>query len=87
MAGVVLQDLANQANQAEECNSHSPIIILYMWKQALTMEFSGQEILGIKFPAHDYHSNDDFLALNYSDSDILATLEKADFVEFLDNNG
>jgi hypothetical protein len=28
----------------------------------------------------------DVLALNDSDSDILATVEKADFVEFLDDN-
>ena len=40
VAGVGLQDLANQANQTEECNSRSPII-LYMWKRALTMEFFG----------------------------------------------
>jgi hypothetical protein len=57
-----------------------------MWKRALTMEFDGQEILGIKIPAHDYHSNDDVLALNNSDSHIFATEEKADFNEFLDDN-
>ena len=85
VAGVGLQDLANQANQTEECNSRSPII-LYMWKRALTMELFGQEILGLKLPAHDYHSDDDVLALNNSDSDILATVEKADFVEFLDDD-
>jgi hypothetical protein len=38
VAGMGLQDLANQANQAEECNSSSPIIF-YRWKRALTMEF------------------------------------------------
>ena len=46
----------------------------------------GQEILGLKIPAHDYHSDDDVSALNNSDSDILATVEKADFVEFLDDD-
>ena len=50
------------------------------------MEFFGPEILGLKIPAHDCHSNDDVSALNNSDSDILATVEKADFVEFLDND-
>jgi len=86
VAGVGLQDLVvNQANQTEECNSRSPII-LYMWKRALTMEFFGQEILGPKIPAHDYHSDDDVSALNNSDSNILATVEKADFVEFLDDD-
>ena len=50
------------------------------------MEFFGPEILGLKIPAHDCHSNDDVSALNNSDSDILATVEKADFVEFLDDD-
>ena len=51
------------------------------------MEFVGQEILALKIPAHDYYSDDDVLAHSSSDSDILATEEKAaDFVEFLDNN-
>ena len=57
-----------------------------MWKRALTMEFVGQEILGLKIPTHDYYSDDDVSALNTSDSDILATVEKADFVECLDDN-
>ena len=57
-----------------------------MWKRALTMEFVGQEILVLKIPAHDYYSDDDVLAHSNSDSDILATVEKADFVEFLDDN-
>ena len=75
------------ANQTEECNSRSPIIFYHKWKRALTMEFFGQEILGRKIPAHNYHSDDDVSALNNSDSDILATvLDKADFVEFLDDD-
>jgi hypothetical protein len=57
-----------------------------MWKRALTMEFVGQEILVLKIPAHDYYSDDDVLAHSNSDSDILATVEKADFVEFLDDD-
>jgi len=55
-------------------------------RNVLTMEFFGQEILGLKIPAHDCHSDDDVSALNNSDSDILATIEKADFVEFLDDD-
>ena len=39
-----------------------------------------------KIPAHVYYSDDDVLAQSNSDSEILATVEKADFVEFLDNN-
>jgi len=50
------------------------------------MEFVGQEILVLKIPAHDYYSDDDVLAHSNSDSDILATVEKADFVEFLDDD-
>ena len=57
-----------------------------MWKPALTMEFFGQGILGLKIPAHDYYSDDDVSAHSNSDSDILATVEKTDFVEFLDND-
>ena len=57
-----------------------------MWKRALTMEFVGQEISVLKIPAHDYYSDDDVLAHSNSDSDILATVEKADFVEFLDDD-
>ena len=57
-----------------------------MWKRVLTLEFFVQEILGLKIPAHDCHSNDDVSALNNSDSDILATIEKADFVELLDDD-
>ena len=46
-----------------------------------------QEIVGLKIPAHDHHSDDDVSALNNnSHSDILATAEKADFVEFLDDD-
>ncbi len=50
------------------------------------MEFVWQGIVGLKFPAHDHHSNDDVSALGNSDSDILVTIENADFVEFLDDD-
>ena len=50
------------------------------------MEFFGQEILGLKILAHDYYSDDDVLAHSNSDTDILTTVEKADFVEFLDDD-
>ena len=50
------------------------------------MEFFVQEILRLNILAQDYHSNDDVLAVSDSDSDILETVEKADFVEFLGDN-
>ena len=43
------------------------------------MEFLVLEILRLNIASQDYHSNDDVSAL--SDSDILETVEKADFVE------
>ena len=45
-----------------------------------------QEILRINVLAQDYHSDDDVLAIIDSDSDILETIEKADFVEVLDDD-
>ena len=48
--------------------------------------FFVQEILRLNILAEDYHSNDDVLAISDSDSDILETVEKADFVEFLEDN-
>ena len=50
------------------------------------MEFLVQEILRLNIASQDYHSNDDVSALSGSDSDISETVEKADFVEFWDNN-
>ena len=76
---------ADHANQMEVSNSHWTII-LYTWKRAVTIEFVGQDILGLKIPAHDYYSDDDILAHSNSDPNILATVEKANFVEFLDND-
>ena len=40
------------------------------------------EILRLKLLAQDYHSDDDVSAI----SDILVTVEKADIVEFLDDD-
>ena len=57
-----------------------------MWKRALTMEFFVQEILWLNILEQEYHSDDDISAISDSDSDILETVEKADFVEFLDND-
>jgi hypothetical protein len=50
------------------------------------MEFVGQEILERKIRKDNYYSDDDFSAHSHSDSDILATVEKADFVEFMDDH-
>ena len=40
----------------------------------------------LKIFAQDYHSDDDVSAINDCDSDILVTIEKADIVEFLDDD-
>ena len=50
------------------------------------MEFLVLEILRLNIASQDYHSNDDVSALSGPDSDISETVEKADFVEFLDND-
>ena len=50
------------------------------------MEFLVQEILRLNIASQDYDSDDDISALSGSDSDILETVEKADFVEFLDDD-
>jgi hypothetical protein len=45
------------------------------------------EFLQLNIASQDYyHSNDDVSALSGSDSDISETVEKADFVEFWDND-
>ena len=53
---------------------------------ALTMELFVQQILRLKFLAQDYHSDDDVSAINDSDSVVLETVEKADFVGFFDDD-
>ena len=50
------------------------------------MEFFVQAIVGRKIESQDSYSNDDVLAISDSDSDILVTVEKADIVEFLDDD-
>ena len=50
------------------------------------MEFLVLEVLRLNIASQDYHSNDDVSALSGSDSDISETVEKADFVEFWDND-
>ena len=46
------------------------------------MEFLVQEILRLNIESQDSESDDDVSALSGSDSDILETVEKVDFVEF-----
>ena len=46
------------------------------------MELFVQKIIGRKIESQDFNSDDDVLAIIDSDSDILETVEKADFVEF-----
>jgi hypothetical protein len=48
------------------------------------MEFLVQEILRLNIASQDSDSDDDVSALSGSDSDILKTVEKGDFVEFWD---
>ena len=50
------------------------------------MELFVYEILRLQILAQDYHSDDDVSAISDSDSDILVTVEKADIIEFLDND-
>ena len=45
-----------------------------------------QEIVGRKLESQDSYSENDVSAISDSDSDILETIEKADIVEFLDND-
>ena len=44
------------------------------------------EILRLNIASQDSDSDDDVSALSGSDSDILETVEKTDFVEFLDDD-
>ena len=51
------------------------------------MKIFVQEILRLNILAQDYyHSDDDVSTISNSDSDILETVEKADFVEILEDN-
>ena len=55
-------------------------------QHALTLEFFEQAILRLKFLAQDCFSDCDISAVSDSNSDILESIEKADFVEFWDND-
>ena len=50
------------------------------------MELFLQKILQLNILAQDYHSNDDVSAISDSDSDILETVEKANIVEFFNDD-
>ncbi len=50
------------------------------------MEFFVQAIVGRKIELQDSYSIDDISAISDPDSDILVTVEKADIVEFLDDD-
>jgi len=50
------------------------------------LEFFVHEILRLQILAQDYHSDDDVSAISDSDSDVWVTVEKADIVEFLDDD-
>ena len=45
-----------------------------------------QKIVGRKIESQDFNSDDDVLAIIDSDSDILETVEKANIVEFLNDD-
>ena len=83
MAGVGLQaDLANQANRTDVSITNQNMNDA----AGLTMELFVQEILQLKFLAKDYHFDDDVSANSHSDSGILGTIEKADFVKLYDDD-
>jgi hypothetical protein len=50
------------------------------------LELFVHEILRLQILAQDYHSDDDVSAISDSDSDVWVTVEKADIVEFLDDD-
>ena len=50
------------------------------------MKLFVQKILGRKIESQDFSSDDDVLAIIDSDSKILETVEKANIVEFLNND-
>ena len=59
---------------------------IYIIPHVLAIEFLVQEILQLNIASQDSDSDDDISALSGSESDILETVEKANFVEFLVNN-
>ena len=50
------------------------------------MELLVQKIVGRKIETQDFSSDDEVSAIIDSDSDILETIEKANIVEFLNDN-
>jgi hypothetical protein len=50
------------------------------------MELFVQKIIGRKIESQDFNSDDDVSAIIDSDSDILETVEKANIVEFSNND-
>ena len=54
--------------------------------QPLTIEFFVQEVWRLKIESQDSYLDDNVSALSDSDSDVLETVEKADFADFLDND-
>ena len=50
------------------------------------MELFVQKIIGRKIESQDFNSDDDVSAIIDSDSDILETVEKANIVEFLNDD-
>ena len=50
------------------------------------MELFVQKIVGRKIESQDFNSDDDVLAIIDFDSDILETVEKANIVEFSNND-
>ena len=50
------------------------------------MELFVQKIVGRKIESQDFNSDDDISAIIDSDSDILETVEKANIVEFSNND-
>jgi hypothetical protein len=59
---------------------------IFVVKRTLTMELLVQKIVGRKIETQDFSSDDDVSAIIDSDSDILETIEKANIVEFLNDN-
>ena len=86
VAGVGLQDLANwlgQSNIGKQLNLTNQNI----YSEADT--YNGtflQKIVWRKMESQHYHSDDDVSVIIDSDSDILETIEKANIVEFFNDD-
>ena len=81
-AGVGLQFLAQS-----DSGKYFAIANHYIYNiRALTIKFLVLEILWLNIASQDSDSDDDISVISGSDSDILEMVEKADFVEFSDND-